>query len=59
MLVLSSDADPIVPPVNPRILAARLPHAELGIARGAGHLLLMQRAPTVAARIANFLASEP
>jgi poly(3-hydroxyalkanoate) depolymerase len=59
VLVLSGDADPIVPPVNARILAARLPHAELEIARGTGHLLLMQRAPTVAARIAEFLASEP
>jgi poly(3-hydroxyalkanoate) depolymerase len=55
VLVVSGDADPIVPPVNARILAARLPHAELEIARGAGHLLLMQRAPTVAARIAEFL----
>jgi poly(3-hydroxyalkanoate) depolymerase len=59
VLVLSGDADPIVPPVNALILAARLPHAELEIVRGAGHLLLMQRAPTVATRIAEFLASEP
>ena len=59
VLVLSGDADPIVPPVNARILAARLPNAELEIARGAGHLLLMQRAPTVATRISEFLASEP
>jgi poly(3-hydroxyoctanoate) depolymerase len=59
VLVLSGDADPIVPPVNARILAARLPNAELEIAHGAGHLLLMQRAPAVAARIGEFLASEP
>jgi poly(3-hydroxyoctanoate) depolymerase len=58
VLVLSGDADPIVPPVNARILAARLPNAELEIARGAGHLLLMQRAPDIAARIADFLATE-
>jgi poly(3-hydroxyoctanoate) depolymerase len=58
VLVLSGDADPIVPPVNARILAARLTHAELEIARGAGHLLLMQRAPEMAARIAEFLAAE-
>jgi poly(3-hydroxyoctanoate) depolymerase len=58
VLVLSGDADPIVPPVNARILAARLPHAELEIVRGAGHLLLMQRAPAIAARIAEFLAAE-
>jgi pimeloyl-ACP methyl ester carboxylesterase len=57
VLILSGDADPVVPPVNARILAARLPHAELEIVRGAGHLLLMQRAPEIAARIAEFLAA--
>jgi pimeloyl-ACP methyl ester carboxylesterase len=45
--------------MDARILAARLPHAELEIVRNAGHLLIMQRASTVAARISEFLASEP
>ena len=40
------------PAVNARILAARLPDAELEIVPGAGHLLLMERPATVAARIA-------
>ena len=29
VLILSGDADPIVPPINARILAARLTHVEL------------------------------
>lgn len=55
VLVLSGDADPIVPPINARVLAWRLPDAELEIVPGAGHLLLMERASAVAERIAGFL----
>jgi poly(3-hydroxyalkanoate) depolymerase len=54
-LVLSGAADPIVPPINARILAGRIPNAELEIVQGAGHLLLMQHAESVAERIATFL----
>jgi poly(3-hydroxyalkanoate) depolymerase len=54
-LVLSGAADPIVPPVNARILAGRIPNAELEIVPGAGHLLLMDHAEPVAERIATFL----
>jgi poly(3-hydroxyoctanoate) depolymerase len=56
-LVLSGAADPIVPPVNARILAARIPGAELEIVTGAGHLLLMEHAEEAADRITVFLAS--
>jgi poly(3-hydroxyalkanoate) depolymerase len=54
-LVLSGAADPIVPPINARILAGRIPSAELEIVPGAGHLLLMEHAEPVAERIATFL----
>jgi pimeloyl-ACP methyl ester carboxylesterase len=54
-LVLSGAADPIVPPINARILAGRIPNAELEIVPGAGHLLLMEHAEPVAERIATFL----
>jgi poly(3-hydroxyoctanoate) depolymerase len=54
-LVLSGEADPIVPPINARILARRIPDAELEIVPGAGHLLLMDHAEPVAERIATFL----
>ena len=56
-LVLSGAADRIVPSVNARILAARIPGAELEIVPGAGHLLLMEHAEQEAVRIAAFLAS--
>jgi len=55
VLVVSGGADPIVPPINARILARRLPDAELEVVPDAGHLLLMERAPEMAARIAEFL----
>jgi poly(3-hydroxyoctanoate) depolymerase len=54
-LVLTGGADPVVPPVNGRILAARIPDAELQVVPGAGHLLLMERAEQCAATIAEFL----
>jgi poly(3-hydroxyalkanoate) depolymerase len=56
-LVLTGGADPIVPPVNGRILTARIPGAELRVVPGAGHLLLMDRAEECAATIAEFLES--
>lgn len=54
-LVLTGGADPIVPPLNGRILAARIPDAELHVVPGAGHLLLMDRAEECATTITEFL----
>jgi poly(3-hydroxyalkanoate) depolymerase len=54
-LVISGGADPIVPPINARILAARIPNAQLDIVDGAGHLLLLEQADQSATTIANFL----
>jgi poly(3-hydroxyalkanoate) depolymerase len=54
-LVLSGARDPIVPPINARILARRIPNAQLEIVPEAGHLLLMDRADAVSERIATFL----
>ena len=54
-LVLTGDADAIVPPINARILARRIPDAELEIVPNAGHLLLMEHAERSAIRIAGFL----
>jgi len=54
-LVLTGQADAVVPPVNARILACRIPNAELDIVPGAGHLLLMDHADLAANRIAAFL----
>ena len=54
-LVLSGANDPVVPPVNARILAARIPNATVHVVPDTGHLLLMERAPQCAALIAEFL----
>jgi len=54
-LVLTGEADAIVPPINARILARRIPDAELEIVPDAGHLLLMDHAELSAIRIARFL----
>ena len=55
-LVMSGSADRIVPPLNARILAARIPESRLDIVDGAGHLLLLDHAERCAAAIAEFLA---
>jgi poly(3-hydroxyalkanoate) depolymerase len=57
-LVLAGDRDPIVPPRNARILARRIPSARLEIVRGAGHLLVIDRAEHCAAIIAGFLRQD-
>jgi poly(3-hydroxyalkanoate) depolymerase len=58
-LVMSGDADPIVPAVNARILAARIPDAQLELIPGAGHLLLAEQAQDCATIIAKFLNDQP
>jgi pimeloyl-ACP methyl ester carboxylesterase len=54
-LVLTGGRDPIVPPVNARILGARIPDATVRVVPGAGHLLLMDRAAECADLISDFL----
>jgi poly(3-hydroxyalkanoate) depolymerase len=56
-LVLSGGADRIVPPVNARILAARIPGARLEVVPGAGHLLLVDHAEHCGHSIADFLGA--
>jgi poly(3-hydroxyalkanoate) depolymerase len=55
-LVLTGDKDPIVPPINARILGARIPNATVHIVRDAGHLMLMDHAGDCADVITGFLA---
>jgi poly(3-hydroxyoctanoate) depolymerase len=54
-LVLHGDDDPIVPAVNARILARRIPDSRLEIVRGGGHLFLLERPAESARLIAGFL----
>jgi poly(3-hydroxyalkanoate) depolymerase len=56
-LVLHGDADPIVPVVNARILAARIPGARLVTVPGGGHLFLLTRPEAMARLITDFLTS--
>ncbi len=58
-LVMSGDDDPIVPLLNGRILAWRIPHARLHIVRGGGHLFLLEDASSSAAVLADFLHDRP
>ncbi len=56
-LVICGDDDPIVPVVNGRVLARRIPRAGLAVVRGAGHLMLLDSAPDVVPLIQEFLAA--
>jgi poly(3-hydroxyalkanoate) depolymerase len=58
-LVLAGDDDPIVPLVNARILASRIPGARLHVVDGGGHLFLLERPTESAALVADFLSSSP
>ena len=58
-LVVSGDDDPIVPLVNARILAWRIPRARLHVVRGGGHLFLLEEPRSSAALIAEFLTDGP
>jgi poly(3-hydroxyalkanoate) depolymerase len=57
-LVLAGDDDPIVPPVNGRILAGCIPGARLRVVPGGGHLFLLERPAAIAAVVTGFLAAE-
>lgn len=58
VLVINGDDDPLVRPINARILAALLPQARLEIIRGGGHLFMTMRARETAALIDGFLAAD-
>ncbi len=53
-LVLAGDDDPIVPLINARVLAARIPDARLRVV-DCGHLFLLTRARVLAPEIEEFL----
>lgn len=54
-MVLAGDDDPIVPLINAKILARRIPYAELHIFNG-GHLFVMTDSEDVVALVERFLA---
>ena len=56
-LVLAGDDDPIIPLANARLMASRLPHGELHVVRGGGHLFLFTHADRMAGVVREFLDS--
>jgi poly(3-hydroxyalkanoate) depolymerase len=58
-LVLAGDDDPIIPLVNGRILAWRIPNAALHVVRGGGHLFILERPAEMAGLVTGFLDGEP
>ena len=58
-LVLAGDDDPIVPALNGRILAHRIPDSRLHIVAGGGHLFLLERPADMARQVADFLHRNP
>ncbi|HSW14481.1 MAG TPA: alpha/beta fold hydrolase [Solimonas sp.] len=55
-LVMTGDDDPLVRPVNARILAALLPQGRLHVVRGGGHLFLALQPQLAGKVIGEFLA---
>lgn len=56
-LVLAGDDDPIVPLANGRMLARAIPGATLHVVPAGGHLFVLEQPTTIAATVAEFLAS--
>jgi len=54
-LVVHGDDDPLVPVVNARWMARRIPHARLLVLAGAGHLFLLDEPDRAVPPIASFL----
>jgi pimeloyl-ACP methyl ester carboxylesterase len=52
--VLAGESDPIIPVINGRVLAGRIPGARLEVVPG-GHLFLLTHAEAMAARVNAFL----
>jgi poly(3-hydroxyalkanoate) depolymerase len=55
-LVLHGSRDPIVPAVNARLMACRIPHATLAQIPGAGHMVLFDEPDRAAPEINRFLS---
>ncbi|MCZ2849241.1 poly(3-hydroxyalkanoate) depolymerase [Modestobacter sp. VKM Ac-2978] len=54
-LVIAGDDDPIIPAVNPRLMARLIPDSQLHLYRG-GHLALVTEAPELAPVVERFLS---
>jgi poly(3-hydroxyalkanoate) depolymerase len=57
-LVLAGSDDPLVPPVNSRIISLLIPNNRLFIVPGGGHLFMLYSIDKVVPEVRSFLASE-
>ena len=57
-LVIAGDDDPVTPLVNHRVIATLMPRARLHIARGGGHLVLLDSAQQIGPVITSFLRED-
>ena len=57
-LVLAGDDDPIIPLVNARMMAWRIPDARLHVVQGGGHLFFLERPGPIADVVASFLSAD-
>ena len=58
-LVVHGDADLLVPTENGRLIAGRIPRAELELIPGAGHMLQADAGPAVQSAFLSFLSRAP
>jgi pimeloyl-ACP methyl ester carboxylesterase len=58
-LVMTGDADRLVPPENSRLLAGRIPHAELRIIEGGGHIFFIEQPRATNEALLDFFARHP
>ncbi|MEU6573653.1 alpha/beta fold hydrolase [Streptomyces sp. NPDC046805] len=56
-LLLAGDDDPVIPMLNPRLMARLIPRAHLEVVRGGGHLMLFERTAETVEFVAQFLTS--
>jgi pimeloyl-ACP methyl ester carboxylesterase len=56
-LVLTGKEDVLIPPENSRILAERIPNAQLQMIEGGGHQFLVEQAHAFNAAVLKFLTS--
>jgi poly(3-hydroxyoctanoate) depolymerase len=56
-LIICGDDDPVTPRINHHIIAGLMPHAQLHVVEGGGHLVLVDSPARVAPVITNFLSS--
>ena len=57
-LVMAGSEDPLVPPVNARIISMLIPNNRLHIVPGGGHLFMLHSIDKVAPVIRDFLDSD-